>query len=133
MKLSKSTAKKNRLEKRAIKLWWELAREKWGDKCEICGKGGVIEMHHFILRSRSRLLKFDVENAVPLCKGCHYKIHNSNKFSPPEVARMVETIRKKRGKKWSNYIDEKEMSKASGFYGIHYLEGVIEELKSKLN
>ena len=127
---NKYTRKKHRLESQAMKLWFELARKKWGTRCEICGKPAT-QMHHYIPRSRSRLLKFDVENAVPLCQSCHYKIHFSS--NPTEVARMVETIRKKRGKKWCSYIDKKEKSRAGGYYGIKYLEGVIEELKSKLN
>ena len=129
MKASKGAAKKHRLESQAMAIWWELTRRKWGSVCEICGEPAV-EMHHFVPRSRSRLLKFDVENAVPLCKSCHTKIHYSG--NEGEATRMEEIIKKKRGKKWQNYIEEKERSKSGGYYGAYYLKGLIEELKSRL-
>ena len=129
MKPSKSTARKHRLESQAMVMWWGLARRKWGTRCEICSKPAT-EMHHFVPRSRSSLLKFDVENAVPLCKSCHTKIHYSG--NKGEAARMEEVIREKRGKKWCDYIDSCKRSKLGGFYGIYYLKGLIEKLKSKL-
>ena len=124
-KMNKTTAKLHRLETKATKLWFNLALKKWKEVCEGCGEPAS-QMHHYIPKGRSRLLKFNVDNAVPLCQKCHYKIHFSPK--PSEIARIVNKIRKGRGKKWCDYIDAKEREQLGGFYGIHYLEGVIEEL-----
>lgn len=125
--MAKST-KKN-LEAKAKKLWTELALKKWGEKCEICGAKAT-QIHHYIPKGSNRLLKYDIENAVPLCQSCHYKIHFSPK--PGEVARLVEIIRKKRGKKWCDYIDAKEKEKLGGFYGVNYLKGIVSDLEEQL-
>ena len=115
---------KKKLEKELLKLWFQRSLEKWGDRCTICGRKAT-QMHHFIPRSRSRLLKYDVENAVPLCQSCHYKIHFSS--NPNEIHRLVEIIRKRRGKKWCDYIDERE-KRPKASLGIKWLE----EQKQKL-
>jgi len=121
--------RKRYLEATAKKLWIELALKVWGEKCEICGNRATV-VHHYIPKGRSKLLKHDIKNAVPLCQSCHYKIHFSS--SPGEVHRLVEIIRKKRGKKWRDYIDAKEKEKLGGFYGVHYLEEVVENLRKLL-
>ena len=129
MKTSNTTRKKNKLEKEAEEIWKQLALKKWGTKCLACGELGDV-FHHFIPKSRSVLLRFDVENAIPICSKCHYKIHFSSK--PTEIHRIVEEIRRARGKDWCDYIDVMEREPLKGTYGIHYLENLIVELKKQL-
>jgi len=76
MKTSNTTRKKNKLEKEANELWKQLALKKRGTKCLACGELGDV-FHHFIPMSRSVLLRFSVENAIPICSKCHYKIKYS--------------------------------------------------------
>ena len=120
----KSKNQKN-LEKLASKLWFQRSQEKWGMTCTVCGKPAV-QMHHFVPRSRSKVLKYDVMNAVPLCKNCHYKIHFSSK--PSEIYRLVEQIRKQRGKAWCVYVDKMERETAHGL-GVKWLKEVIKNLE----
>ena len=129
MKTSNTTRKKNKLEKEAEEIWKQLALKKWGTKCLVCGEPADV-FHHFIPKSRSVLLRFSVENAIPICSKCHYKIHFSSK--PTEIHRIVEEIRRARGKDWCDYIDVMEREPLEGTYGIHYLEDLIEELKKQL-
>ena len=129
MKTSNTTRKKNKLEKEAKEIWKQRALKKWGTKCLACGEPADV-FHHFIPKSRSVLLRFSVENAIPICSKCHYKIHFSSK--PTEIHRIVEEIRRARGKDWCDYIDVMEREPLEGTYGIHYLEDLIEELKKQL-
>jgi len=129
MKTSATTKKKNKLEDEAYKLWKQLALRKWGMICVVCGEPADV-FHHFIPKSRSRLLRFNVSNAIPICSKCHYKIHFSSK--PTEIHRIVRKIRRVRGKDWCDYIDVMEREPLKGTYGIHYLENLIEELKKQL-
>ena len=56
----------------------------------------------------------------------HYKLHHNG--TPDEVREICDTIRRKRGKKWCAYIDEKKMIHESSFYTL----GWLEEQKIKL-
>jgi len=123
----KSSHKKY-LEKEAMELWQLACAKKWGEKCAICGMPANT-FHHFIPKSRSTLLKYDVENGVPLCLKHHYIIHFSK--NPAEIHRLVDKIRTKRGKKWCEYIDKKEKSKEGGFNTIKWLETIINNYGNK--
>ena len=91
-----------KLEAKLNRLWKLKCDEKYNtDICEVCGNP-FSAYHHWIPKSRSTLLRYDVENAIPLCVKCHYKIHNSSK--PTEVQRICNTIESIRGKKWLKYI-----------------------------
>jgi len=94
-----------KLEKKLNKLWELKCAEKWGNEsCEICG-GEFSCFHHFIRKSRSTLLRYDVENGIPVCVRCHYKIHFGE---PIDEYRIYDQIRKQRGKKWAKYIEDRE-------------------------
>ena len=118
--------KKQLLETQAIKLWKAACLKKWGSFCEVCGEPADT-FHHFIPKSRNGLLKYDVMNGIPICRRCHYKIHFSP--SPTEVYRIIATIRRKRGKKWCNYIDKAEKIHKSSFKTVAWLEEQIKKLK----
>lgn len=119
---------KKKLHKELFKLWVEKALEKWGNVCECCGATAET-YHHYVPKSRSLRLKYDVQNAVPLChrfgNKCHYKIH----FSPePHVKhKLCEIICKKRGEKWVEYIETARKEKVKDT--IWWLE----EQKDRLN
>lgn len=59
-------------------------------KCEVCGKP-VSCMHHFFPKSVSSALRYDWDNLIPICNGCHNRHHQAND------PRIHETIRQKRG------------------------------------
>jgi len=95
-----------KLEAKLNKLWKLKCDERYNtDTCEACGDQ-FSAYHHWIPKSRSILLRYNVENAIPLCVKCHYKIHNSSK--PTEVQRICNTIESIRGKKWLKYIKDRE-------------------------
>ena len=126
--MNKTTKKKNRLENILAKIWFDLVLAEYGEVCEVCGERAS-QMHHFIPKSRSRLLRFEKKNGIPLCQKCHYIIHFSSK--PSEIHRCVEKIRKGRGKAWCSWIDKKERESLAGTYGIHYLEELIIKLEQQ--
>ena len=97
--------KKQLLEKELTDLWKSRCLETYEPFCEYCGQP-MSAFHHFIPKSRSTLLRYDIKNAIPLCQKCHYKIHFSSK--PSEVYEIVKSIRENRGKDWCKYIDERE-------------------------
>lgn len=96
---------KKKLHKRLKNLWKIACLAKWGNRCECCGKSAD-HFHHYVPVSKSLVLRYDVENGVPMCNREHYLIHFSN--NPAETHRLCEIIRNKRGKDWCDYIDSKK-------------------------
>jgi len=47
-----------------------------GDACEVCGKGGRLEVHH---TTYARLGKERLSDLVVLCRRCHRWVHNSGR------------------------------------------------------
>jgi len=121
--------KKASLSKTANELWKYACVKKWGQICEGCGKP-AIQIHHYIPKSRNGLLRFCVENGVLLCKSCHYIIHHTH--NPPDAYRIIERIRKGRGKRWCEYIDKHEKIHGTSFRTIKWLNEQIENLKKQL-
>ena len=46
--------------------------------CEWCRKPSMVyQCHHIITKGSSGALRFESDNGIFLCKGCHYKVHNA--------------------------------------------------------
>jgi len=81
-----------RIHRRLFKLWSQLVREK--NKCEYCGisKGEIdkngkilkkLDAHHYISRAKKNsYLKWDINNGVCVCSGCHKFYEDSFHRSP---------------------------------------------------
>ena len=80
------------LRNKADRLMQEKGRETF-EYCECCSKPQQV-MHHFFFKSTSSALRYDWDNLIPLCNGCHMKFH-SNK-----VTEMNGLMVKKRGQEW---------------------------------
>lgn len=65
--------------------------------CLIC-VNKTSEMHHVIQKKQSTYLRYDEQNIVPLCKGCHLSHHM--KGDPI----IFKTILDKKGEDWWEYI-----------------------------
>ena len=68
-------------------------------KCEIC-KNPYQVAHHFIKKSQSNYLRYDIKNLIFICQSCHSKFHS---FSD---ALMTVWVYRLRGAKWMKYIEK---------------------------
>lgn len=66
-------------------------------KCLVCGKPTQV-IHHFVPKSVSNRLRYDIHNGVALCNGCHMRHHQAG---DPMIHL---TIEKKMGQDWIEYI-----------------------------
>ncbi len=92
-------------------------------QCESCGHTTQVG-HHWIEKSRSSFLRYDLRNIIPLCHSCHSKIHNTFGNSVVGGLDVAEVIIKKRGRKWKQTLD-REMNtlvKTDKFFYIENYE-----------
>ena len=60
-----------------LEEWKAKGKNKWGDVCEVCGSDEVIQGHHFMPKHKFKSLMFDLNNYVPLCRSCHFKLERT--------------------------------------------------------
>lgn len=73
--------------------------------CEACGGSNQVG-HHWIEKSRSSFLRYNLENIIPLCNSCHSKIHNIFGNNIVGGLNIAEIIIKKRGQEWKEKMDK---------------------------
>lgn len=62
-------------------LWSKAVKDRDGWKCQLCGKdcgkiGGHAHAHH-IMRKQSTAMRYNLENGICLCAGCHkFGVHS---------------------------------------------------------
>lgn len=78
--------------------------QEWGrlkyTKCEICGKP-ISCLHHYFPKSVSSALRYEIDNLIPICQGCHFSHHNGNPM-------IHNTVNEKRGKDWIKKLEKKK-------------------------
>jgi len=94
---------KSKAQHEADKLLQQYLTKK-NPRCECCGSP-VYCGHHFIEKSKSNILRYDLENLIPVCLSCHSKFHNQFGFSYLTYNIIADTI-KRRGQKWHKYIEQ---------------------------
>lgn len=53
-------------------LWRRAVFHRWGFACAICGARYGLEVHHIVKR-RVKLLRWNLQNGLPVCRECHGK------------------------------------------------------------
>ncbi len=124
--------KKQKLRSKADQLWFEVCILKYGAICILCGhhhKKKVIQSHHFYPKGLYNIVRYDLDNGVPLCKGCHFRHHHLG-----DTLIHLEIIIKK-GKRWLNRLTKKARVRKSSFMTVKWYENHIarlEKIKVKL-
>ncbi len=97
------------LQNQADRLIQEKGRRKYKN-CEYCG-GEMNCLHHFFPKSVSSALRYDWDNLIPICSGCHMQHHNGD-------PRIHAQIILKRGEKWYKNLlrDKEKITKPSQMY-----------------
>ena len=81
---------------------WKIAGViKWGKVCESCGSEEYIQGHHAFPYNSYKILRYDVDNYVPLCRGCHSRLERYKGFI------VIYRVLAKRGIKWINKLMKK--------------------------
>ena len=69
---------KSRVLKQAtvLAMWSKAVKVRDGFKCMYCGSRTGLESHH-IFKVQHSATKYDLDNGITLCKGCHDRIDKS--------------------------------------------------------
>lgn len=87
------------LRKKADRVLQDWGRRQ-NRKCEICG-GKYSCLHHFFPKSKSNNLRYDKDNLIFICVGCHFSHHNGD---PRPHASVLE----RRGQEWYKTLLQKK-------------------------
>ena len=73
--MKKTVRKKKRIANKSKRLWKKKARERAKHRCEytFCASSSsdVLDIHHIVGKRMSRRLKWDIDNALVLCRSHH--------------------------------------------------------------
>lgn len=100
--------------------------QEWGrlkyKLCLICGKEMTC-LHHYYPKSTSNRLRYDEDNLIPICNGCHFSHHNGN----PDIHN---TVNKVKGNAWLKRLQKKR----EGYLktNITYYKERIEEYENRI-
>jgi hypothetical protein len=87
------------IDKRLDAAWSELVKLRANYQCEVCGKTKNLNSHHIWSRIR-KSVRWDVQNGVCLCVGCHVGPKSAHK----DPMWFADWIRRKRGEDWYNMM-----------------------------
>jgi 5-methylcytosine-specific restriction endonuclease McrA len=73
--MPRKKAKKTILKEECERLMYQLAKMLYGKRCEVCGKGSKLLVHHFIPREKCKALVYNPLNLIVLCSSCHFDLH----------------------------------------------------------
>jgi len=113
----------SQLRNKCDKALQQLGRQRYS-KCEVCGNP-ISCLHHFYPKSTSSRLRYDWDNLIPICNGCHMQHHQAGN------PKIHGTVIEKRGLEWYQELTQtkEEIQKV----GVGYYREILEELESELN
>jgi len=111
---------KRKLQKIADRLWFEKYQK---ESCEACGSSKYLQVHHFYYKGNYSHLRYDNENAITLCRKCHFILHHQ------DPKRVEDIIIEKRGQRWLNRLKKKAYKRPEPSYQtLDYYKKIIKQL-----
>lgn len=95
-------------------LQQELNR-KLNENCLVCGNK-LDTGHHFVPKSLSARLRYDMDNLIPICNSCHMKHHRAG---DPSIHRTIILLK---GDEWYDYIEANRRKVIK--VNVAYYEGI---------
>ena len=99
--------KRKLLEQDNLKLWALCVKKEAEYKCFLCGnkhEASALDAHHIFTKGSCTNLKYDLNNGVCLCKGCHrFKVHMH--VCPILVPNLIA----RRGEEWMSDLLSKKV------------------------
>ena len=119
--IKRTPNKKRKLTLQADRLWFNALIK---SQCEVCG-ARAIQVHHFYYKGSYGHLRYDLDNGISICQGCHFVLHNQ------DPKKIEERIIEKRGQKWLNNLKKKSQERPTGYQTIAWYNQNINDLTTK--
>lgn len=110
---------KKRLRSVADQLWFEKNLK---ENCEVCSSPVYLQVHHFYYKSSYGHLRYDNNNAVTLCRKCHFVLHHQ------DPKKVEEKIIDARGKVWHRRIQKESRKTLANYQNMAYYKNAIKKL-----
>ena len=96
-------------------------------KCMLCGDKTQVAHHHF-KKEKSLTLRYVLENLIPLCNGCHFKLRFHESYWACKILEI-------KGMKWFKKLDKMNQVKIKPDYNEVYktLTKILNKLKQNDN
>lgn len=91
------------------------------EQCLVCGKPHQV-LHHYFPKSTSSHLRYDWENCINLCQGCHFRLHNGDPV-------IQNTINKVKGEEWLENLTRKKRLNILVKPSKGYYENILKTLE----
>lgn len=112
---------KKAIQKKCDRIYQEIG-QMINDACLICG-GEYSCLHHWVRKSQSTALRYDLENGIPICIKCHCKIHTGQDNM---TAGRIIIIK---GNEWFENLERKKRLGLGLNYGVLWYKAQYERLK----
>ena len=114
-----------KLRQEADRLWGLACQKKWKDRCSICN--GLLNcVHHYFPKGLYGHLRYDLDNGVPICASCHFKIHSRHDTD------IIMKVRDIRGERWYEELRTRAHNNPLSYRGVKWYKENIERLNNYL-
>ncbi len=111
--------------RKADKKFQEIGREMYEEKgCLICG-GKYSCLHHVFTKASCTHLRYNWKNVIPICVGCHFKIHGSE---PVNVKSLMDIVIDLKGEDWYEELKRERNKHLYTKAGYKYYENMFNNL-----
>lgn len=95
--------------------------------CWVCGEKPITCGHHFIPCSNSNATRYYIQNLIPICQNCHYKVHTQPHLVNPVICFKL-------GEGWYNDLIETKRQGVKANMGWYKMNlKILQELMEELN
>lgn len=84
-------------------------------KCLLCGRQTEVA-HHHVHKSKSSILRYDLENLINLCNSCHFALHQNESYYASKIVAI-------KGLKWFENLERQKnklVKTDTSFYQSNY-------------
>jgi 5-methylcytosine-specific restriction endonuclease McrA len=122
----KKRTENSKLQSKCDKLLTPIVK-KLNPKCLLCGSPTEVA-HHHIHKSKSSILRYDLDNLINLCHRCHQALHHNESYYASRIIQI-------KGLEWFEKLEKKKnqinrVNKGWYLENLKRLENELEKLST---
>ena len=111
----KSKTENAKLQTKCDSLLTPIIKKKY-PRCLLCSNPTEVA-HHHIHKSKSSILRYDLENLINLCNSCHLALHHNESYYASKIVKI-------KGLEWFDSLERKknQIIKVDKYWYLNNLE-----------